>query len=151
MDVEVKQKTHLVFVYGTLKKSFPNSHLLKDAEYVGEYVTLDQYPLVVGGPWFSPYLLNVCGAGERVFGEVYKVSDHELEDLDQLENVGVNYTRKLLKVEFVESPGRIMEVFAYLKCNYNDDLLKKDYMAKYNDDDIFRARNEQHIWLKRQI
>lgn len=39
---------HWVFVYGTLKRGFPNQGLLAGSTYLGEFRTLTPYPLVVG-------------------------------------------------------------------------------------------------------
>ncbi|KAA8498944.1 Gamma-glutamylaminecyclotransferase [Porphyridium purpureum] len=139
---------HLVFVYGTLKRSFPNSHLLSNAMFVGEFRTVQQYPLVVGGPWFSPYLLNMQGKGQKVKGEVYIVDDGELAKLDELENIGVNYTRKVIPVDVDDGaespvsaepvephaqPRNRLHVHAYLKCNYTPDLVKKTWLDEYQD------------------
>jgi len=127
------KKPHLVFVYGTLKRTFPNANFLEEAEFVGEYKTLDQYPLVIGGEWNSPYLLNVQGKGHYVTGEVYYVNDETLDALDRLENVGVNYTRKVLQVHHIDEPFSVIQAYAYLKCNYTSDLLSKEPVANYQD------------------
>ena len=59
---------HRVLVYGTLKKSQPNYYLLEEppgtCTYIGRAVTVDQWPLVVAGPYKIPYLLDVNGTGK---------------------------------------------------------------------------------------
>ena len=54
---------HRVFVYGTLKKGQPNFYLLEDAaiglsKYVGDGVTVQKWPLVVGTPYNIPFILD---------------------------------------------------------------------------------------------
>ena len=88
---------HRVFVYGTLKRGFPNYGFIPpDARYAGEYRTSDAYPLLIGGHWFTPYLLDEPGRGHQVKGEIFEVDDAALAILDELESVGLanGYHRK---------------------------------------------------------
>lgn len=120
-----------MFVYGTLKRGFANHSLLDDATFLGRFRSIVPYPLVVGGAFFSPYLLDIPGKGERVFGEVYTVSSDTLARLDVLENVGVNYARSTMVVASTYDPSFTATTFVYLKRNFGDDLLKKPMMADY--------------------
>ena len=62
---------HHIFVYGTLKRNFPNHHFIgKIAKYEGRYKTVEAFPLVVGGPWYSPYLIDEPGVSVSVIGEL---------------------------------------------------------------------------------
>jgi gamma-glutamylaminecyclotransferase len=122
---------HWVFVYGTLKRGFANHSLLSAATYIGEFRTSTPYPLVVGGAYFSPYLLDIPDTGARVLGEVYAVCDDALASLDVLENVGVNYTRRVLKVLSATDRSFHASAYAYLKCNFGEDLLEKPVMDNY--------------------
>lgn len=80
--------THQVFVYGTLKRGYPNAHIgMPRATYLGDFRTAEGYPLVIGGRWRSPYLINEPGNGFQVTGELYSVSDEVLAELDYLESV----------------------------------------------------------------
>ena len=59
----------LVFVYGTLKRGFPNHYLIEDekygkAEFVSNGVTTDRYPLVVATTFGIPAMLSKPGDGE---------------------------------------------------------------------------------------
>eukprot|EP00871_Galdieria_phlegrea_P003529 jgi/Galph1/4177/GphlegSOOS_G2849.1 len=131
---DLRELRHWVFVYGTLKRSFPNAHLLqKDALYEGDFVTCDKYPLVVGGPYYSPYLLDMKGYGDNVRGELYRVSSNALKQLDQLENVGVNYTRRVIPVCSVKDRSFLVGAFVYLKCNYTKELLQSEWLSDYQD------------------
>jgi len=118
-------------VYGTLKKGFPNSPLLRKATYLGECRTVGTYPLVVGGDWFSPYLLAAPGHGHRVVGEMYAVCPIVLAALDKLENVGVNYTRKAIDV--VGPKKEVMLVQTYFKANFSVELARAEYLTEYKD------------------
>ena len=58
--------TTLVFVYGTLKKSFPNHYLLEeknDVKFISDGVTFDKYPMVIDSPYKIPFILNDVGKG----------------------------------------------------------------------------------------
>lgn len=79
---------HQVFVYGTLKRGYPNAHIgMPRATYLGDYRTAERYPLIIGGRWFVPNLLNEPGVGLQVTGEAYAVDDKVLAELDRLESV----------------------------------------------------------------
>lgn len=82
----------LAFVYGTLKRGFGNHWLIeeqmgkKHCRLVGTAQTKHKYPLVCG-PFQVPFLLDVCGSGEHVRGELYQVDGHCLGLLDELEGI----------------------------------------------------------------
>eukprot|EP00190_Bangiopsis_sp_CCMP1999_P001711 CAMPEP_0198732592 /NCGR_PEP_ID=MMETSP1475-20131203/37140_1 /TAXON_ID= ORGANISM="Unidentified sp., Strain CCMP1999" /NCGR_SAMPLE_ID=MMETSP1475 /ASSEMBLY_ACC=CAM_ASM_001111 /LENGTH=163 /DNA_ID=CAMNT_0044495735 /DNA_START=24 /DNA_END=515 /DNA_ORIENTATION=- len=120
-----------VFVYGTLKQSYPNAPLLAEAEFRGRHRTEKKFPLVVGGEYFSPYLLDRAGEGHHVHGEVYLVNRKTLDFLDEFERVGVNYTRSLIRVH--DEARRPVHVYTYLKCNYTPELLDSEHMPEYKD------------------
>ena len=108
----------LVFVYGTLKRGFPNHEaFMGGAELVGVYETTDTYPLLVAGPWFSPVLVNRKGEGKQVVGEVYRVDREGLEAMDRLESTHEprGYRRRRISVRPLEGGEGVLEVFAYLK------------------------------------
>lgn len=92
--------THLVFVYGTLKKDQRNHSFLTDrgAEFVGNAKTAKPYPLINAQ---LPYLINVPGfdGAQIVEGEVYRVNTQTLKELDRLEGTPTHYARKKIGVE----------------------------------------------------
>ncbi len=93
---------HRVFVYGTLKRDFPNHDAwMKDYPCIGRFMTCAAFPLVVGGKWFSPYLIAEPGVGVPVFGEVFELDDRGLEVLDAIEGTDVpnGYRRIGIAVE----------------------------------------------------
>ncbi|KAK9272748.1 hypothetical protein L1049_003125 [Liquidambar formosana] len=97
----------LIFTYGTLKQGFSNHTLLQDmmltgdATYIGVYRTAGKYPLVCG-PYRVPFLLNLPGSGDRVWGELYTVSTRGLARMDELEGTGRGHYERL-PVEVVPS------------------------------------------------
>jgi SLAP domain-containing protein len=79
-------RIHLVFVYGTLRMDDVNHHLLKEAELVVEWCWTSGklYDTGLGYP------VIVQDRQGKITGELYLVSDEELEKLDVLEGYSVN-------------------------------------------------------------
>ena len=76
---------HSIFVYGTLKRGFPNHGLMDGARFIGEAMTVERYPMVVQGRHFSPVIMPEPGSGHRIVGELWEVDDQMLVVLDDLE------------------------------------------------------------------
>jgi gamma-glutamylaminecyclotransferase len=84
--------TSQVFVYGTLRKSQVNHHLLDDATYLGLFNTQPLYKMFhLGG-----YPGVVKGGGSSIEGEVYRVDALIMSHLDKLEGYPNAYTRELI-------------------------------------------------------
>lgn len=66
-----EQGSHLVFVYGTLKRGEPNHHVLTETEgqqkIFGKGCTQHKYPLVIGSQYNIPYLLDNLNIGHVSF------------------------------------------------------------------------------------
>ena len=84
------QKMHSVFVYGTLRKNGHYHHLIEQAEFVDTGSTLPHYRLIDLGSY--PGLLK--NGNTAVRGEVYRMNDATLADLDLLEEVPHLYFRE---------------------------------------------------------
>jgi len=108
---------HLTFVYGTLKTGQPNHHVMRSigALYVGEAITLDKFPLIVGTKAKLPFLLYHPGHGQRVNGEMYILTDAMLEMLDEFEEHPVIYEREPISVEFVIRNRKLGETRAIVE------------------------------------
>lgn len=109
---------HLVFVFGTLKAGFPNSDVNTGVCFPGSFVTEDSYPFYLVGARHSPWVLNRPGQGLRVAGQLFKVTDAGLNQMDALERVGEpdGYERVRIRVREVCSPtADAVEAFVYLK------------------------------------
>jgi len=77
----------MVFVYGTLKRGFPNHPLLVACAtpFVGAASTAGPASLVIG-PYSVPFLLPTpSSSGRVVSGELYAPSPAALAELDALE------------------------------------------------------------------
>jgi gamma-glutamylaminecyclotransferase len=109
---------HLVFIYGTLKKGFPNHDTyMESATRLGKYQTLEKYPLVLIGERHVPCMINTPGQGHRIEGELYEVDDDCLKKMDALEGTKQpdGYRRLLIPVRTVEESDAVpQKVHAYL-------------------------------------
>lgn len=86
---------HLVFVYGTLRRGECNHHLLEQSEYLGMFQTEPSYQLYDLGTY--PGLVE---GGHSVVGEVYRIDEETLGQLDMLEEVPVEYLRESIETPF---------------------------------------------------
>lgn len=84
---------HPVFVYGTLKSGYGNNRsLLSNATLVGDATTTDGCYGLYAISDSDAFPIMTEGEGD-VRGEVWFVTDEELEDLDRLEGHPSFYTR----------------------------------------------------------
>ncbi|KAF8759369.1 hypothetical protein HU200_010411 [Digitaria exilis] len=104
-----------VFVYGTLKRGFPNHPLLAacGSPFVGAASTASPASLVIG-PYSVPFLLptppSSPSAGRVVSGEIYAPSPAALAELDGT-HIGV-YERRPITV-VADGSGELVEAEAY--------------------------------------
>jgi len=127
---------HEVFVYGTLKKGFPNFAIgMPGALFSGRYRSVEAFPLIVGGPWHSPYLINEPGSGYRVFGELFDVTAEHLTRLDSFESTHLPNGYKRLKIKVASVSGdEIRSAWAYLKDGESIGGIHSDPMPEYHLD-----------------
>jgi gamma-glutamylaminecyclotransferase len=83
---------HRVFVYGTLLRGEVNHHLLAGAQFLGPHHTEACYTLYNLGAY--PGLSR--GGRSAIAGEVYRVGDAALNQLDRLEECPRLYDRVLI-------------------------------------------------------
>jgi len=86
--------THLVFVYGSLKRGFWNHHLLADADFIGTGRTFNKYAMHFNG---VP-LVNKNRQVSQIQGELYQVDYNILKKLDRLERHPNWYIREQVAV-----------------------------------------------------
>ncbi|MCM3719052.1 gamma-glutamylcyclotransferase family protein [Fictibacillus phosphorivorans] len=85
-------KSHLVFVYGTLRKGEKYAYYLNKAECLGENCTIEGTLYDTGGGY--PALL--CENSKiPVKGELYKITADQLKELDKLEEYEEDGTHNL--------------------------------------------------------
>lgn len=119
-----------VFVYGTLRRGFPNHDVLKGlrARWLGVARTAQALPLVVPrerictnpGCRFIHQMGVLCdrpGEGQRVEGDLFEVDDLALQSMDRLENYdpknpgSSTYRRRSIEVEGPSGESRMAECY----------------------------------------
>lgn len=91
-------KTHRVFVYGTLKKGLGNHNFLKNSTFIGEDRTQENlFEMRAMGS--IPFVVQTNNLSFSISGELYEVTNQVLRELDILEGNGMFYTRKLVWLE----------------------------------------------------
>ncbi|XP_048496718.1 putative gamma-glutamylcyclotransferase At3g02910 [Beta vulgaris subsp. vulgaris] len=143
----------LIFTYGTLKKGFSNHKLMEeliatlDAYYVGSFRTTEKYPLVCG-PYRVPFLLNLPGQGNRVWGEAYLVSEVGLARLDELEGTSRGHYQRLA-IQISDLPNDLIFDFAeayYAHESYAHQMWEKNGETGY----VTYSHKEAKGYVKRQ-
>ncbi len=86
-----------LFVYGSLKRGFVHHERLARAEWLREASTAPGHGLIVQGVY--PALVVVRGATSIVHGELYRVGDALLAELDEFEDVPRLYVRRAVVLD----------------------------------------------------
>ena len=87
-----------------------------------------------------PYLLgDMCGSGEKVQGEVYRVTAQCLQNLDDYEGVskGYYFRRKII----IETGGKQLEAYVYYISSPPEDIRHLPMLGEYTLD---MHRNSYH-------
>jgi gamma-glutamylaminecyclotransferase len=107
--------THRVFVYGSLKRGCSNHHYLREAKFIGPFVTVPRYRMLESAvPIFFPVLLP-DPQGRQVAGEVYQVDDKTLAALDGLERIATGaYTREMIELNTEGGGGDVELACIYI-------------------------------------
>ncbi|MBT3788300.1 MAG: gamma-glutamylcyclotransferase [Alphaproteobacteria bacterium] len=124
---------HKIFVYGTLKRGYPNFDIGMDGTtFVGEYRTVERFPLVIGGPWFSPNLIDEPGSGHQVKGEIFTATDVAVEFLDRFESTHVptGYRRVERSFEALDGSTNVM-AWVYVRDRVNIDAVVEELTDSY--------------------
>ncbi|GGX88304.1 gamma-glutamylcyclotransferase [Litchfieldella qijiaojingensis] len=126
--------THLLFVYGTLKRGFTNhGPYMTTATFLDTAKTCDTFPLVLHGADYTPVLIDAQGRGHRVKGELYRVDNPTLDKLDRLEGVNERdgYRRRRLAV--TDSQGGMRSVWGYFKSPAEVEDVRSKPLAVYDE------------------
>ena len=122
-----------IFVYGTLKRGYPNFDVgMGGTTFVGVYRTIELYPLVIGGPWFTPNLIDEPGSGHKVTGEIFTATDEAVEFLDHFESthISTGYRRVERSFEALES-GNLTTAWVYVRDRENIDGVIEELTDSY--------------------
>lgn len=106
-----------VFVYGTLKRGFGNHRYLEDSEYIGEAKAEN---ISLHAKSNSPFPFAMVSTGQTAYGEVYKINEQTLKNLDRLEGTPCLYQRKTVTVHLLS--GTTLEAYIYLSERYASQL-----------------------------
>lgn len=91
-----------LFVYGSLRRGFPNHFLLEKSIYIGTYITVDKYHMIGQVSKSFPYVVEEkefeTTASTSIIGELYDIEADVLKDLDELEGHPDFYTRRTVQV-----------------------------------------------------
>ncbi|XP_045457686.1 putative gamma-glutamylcyclotransferase CG2811 isoform X2 [Melitaea cinxia] len=136
----IRNMSHKVFVYGTLKRNEPNHHWLTNPDhgvgmFVSEGKTKTKYPLIIATKYNIPFLLYSPGDGHHVKGEVYEIDDTMLSKLDILED-HPNYYIRVIDDIIVNNAGKeeIEKCWVYFLKNFRPELLAKEQFENYTSE-----------------
>lgn len=143
-DSDGDKNTHLLFVYGTLKRNFQwntkylhsrvDSTSCSNAKFLTSGTTYDKHVLLVGDCGV-PYLSLKEAANSstttseeehgHVVGELWNVSQECLNNLDDYEGIRKGYyKRELISVIPDNTPGKTEQAFVYYLATPREELLK---------------------------
>lgn len=138
---------HHVFVYGTLKRGYPNAHIgMPRSTFLGDYRTAQRYPLIIANGGYVPNLINEPGNGYQVTGELYEVDDSILSELDQLESTHLpnGYRRAEIFIEPNKAAGSpLQSAWTYLRERRHIESIHDGPMATYPLDARYNSAAEQ--------
>lgn len=92
--------SQLLFVYGTLKRGYGNYlRFLKEARFLGEAVSVDMDYVMTGADASFPMLYSARkhASSGLAFGEVFEVTNEQLQNCDRLEHHPNWYRREQRK------------------------------------------------------
>lgn len=107
-----KTRTHLLFVYGTMKSGFRNHARLGDSVFVGEFDTEDRFVMktkITKSGELAPVLLLHPGR-HIIRGELYLVDGPTLEVIDRAECHPMVYRRQNV---WVRNYPALAQVYAF--------------------------------------
>ncbi|XP_071492948.1 putative gamma-glutamylcyclotransferase CG2811 [Diadema antillarum] len=143
--------SHLVFVYGTLKRGQPNHHVITDFKegykLIGEGQTQSKWPLVIASEFNIPFLLDSEGEGHNVAGEVYEVNDSVFAKLDELEGYPGFYDRRQVSIAMTTPANdttshQVLQCWLYFLPKFKPDM--KD-LEKYSNYDSYGAHGKPYV------
>lgn len=122
----------LVFVYGTLKKGYRLNRALASSEFLGTGTTFDKFKMYNLGSF--PMVTREDEIAQ-VLGEIYRVSEQVLSNLDAIEGHPGFYRRTEIKV--LDEHAEIQDAYIYLgpedgpNSRYAVEISPKDGVLEY--------------------
>lgn len=93
---------YLVFVYGTLKNGHQRFSALRGERYIGIARTEPKYAMYQYGSYPALVESSEQHPAQKIYGELYEVSNACMEELDQIEGVSHGlFHRKQIQLETV--------------------------------------------------
>lgn len=121
-----------VFVYGTLKRGFPNYDESRlGAAYRGNARSQQAFPLVVANRYYSPVLVDEPGSGYEISGELFLVSQALLAYLDGIESVGRPGGYHRADINIVLPDNEVISAFAYFKYRSDLEVIHSGPLSEY--------------------
>jgi gamma-glutamylaminecyclotransferase len=122
-----------LFALGTLKRGFAISDALNGSRYLGQYRSVERFPLLIAGPWYAPMLLNQPGLGRHIAGELYELDDAILARIDPIESIGRAGNLRIQILVAPSSGGPACDALAYAKEPALATPVHSGYLADYQD------------------
>lgn len=108
----MEDKTSFIFLYGTLQQGRSNYPLIEDiVTFVSKAMTIEKFPLI--SQHGLPYILPFPGSGNRVPGELFEVSEKDIDSIDYIEGVPHHYNR--LPVRVIYGDKKSVAAWAYVR------------------------------------
>lgn len=120
-----------LFVYGSLMKGEKASCILENCKYCGKYILRDYAMYNLG-----EYPGIVPQKGENVLGEVYRISESIIPQLDRYEVEGSLYIRKTVAVS---KSDKQIYAMSYI---YNHDIIKNNELLREG----WNPKKSDYVW-----
>lgn len=133
-----------VFVYGTLRKGEINSHLLSEGNCIAEQARTNGklYDTGFGFPVLKP------STTPKVYGELYEVTETELEKLDRLESYREgcenNYYERV--VQKIYTDQGVYKAYVYVGGKMNN-FHKQISSGDWKEHQIFHSQKERILYF----
>jgi gamma-glutamylaminecyclotransferase len=138
MTTGIPQGMKRVFVYGTLKRGFPNHAYMTGATFVAPVKTVERFPLLVGGDWFTPYLLPEAGEGFQVAGELWEVPDAMMPALDELESTHLPNGYRRVEIDVVaDGDAAPVKAWTYFR--------ERRHIAKFHTGNLADYQDRRYV------
>lgn len=133
-----------VFVYGTLRKGEWNAHLLAEAKCIAEQAWTKGMLFDSG----FGYPVLKASTLSNVYGELYEVTESELEKLDILEGYRKGHDNNLFErvVQTVHTDQGVHEAYVYIG-GKGADLKEKISNGDWKEYNIYKTKQEHILYF----